>query len=200
MRLQDFERLRAVAVSLVAVAVIALAANLGPERIVSPAMAAESNNDMFTPIAAVLRNPRCLNCHPRDDHPRQGADRHIHQMNIVRGEDNLGFVNARCTACHRDENNPNSGLPGAPNWHLAPLAMGWQGLDDATLCATLKDQEKNGGKDVAALVEHMDKDPLVLWGWAPGGNRDPVPTPHAEFVTQLKTWAGAGAPCPLETR
>lgn len=152
--------------------------------------------DLFAPVAAVLRHPRCMNCHPRDDRPRQGEDRHKHLQNIVRGPDDMGFVNARCAACHRDENNVQSGVPGAPNWHLAPLSMGWQGLNDAELCAALVDRSKNGGKDIAALVEHMDKDKLVLWGWDPGGDRAPVSTPHPEFVTQMKAWAAAGAPCP----
>ena len=155
--------------------------------------------DLFTPVAAVLRHPRCMNCHPRDDRPRQGDDRHVHLQNIVRGADDMGFVNARCNACHRDENNEYSGVPGAPTWHVAPLSMGWQGLNDAELCATLVDKGKNGGKDIAALVEHMSNDKLVLWGWDPGGNRAPVSTPHPEFVTQLKAWASAGAPCPAST-
>ena len=137
-----------------------------------------------------------MNCHPRDDRPRQGDDRHKHLQNIVRGEDNMGFVNGRCNACHRDENNDYSGVPGAPSWHLAPLSMGWQGLNDADLCAALKDETKNGGKDVAALVTHMKDDKLVLWGWQPGGTRAPVSTPHPQFMTELKAWAAAGAPCP----
>jgi len=161
-----------------------------------PVESATANGALFKPIADVLRHPRCMNCHPRDDRPRQGDDRHPHLQNIVRGEDNLGFVNARCTACHRDENNAYSGVPGAPSWHLAPASMGWQGLADAELCTTLKDESKNGGKDVAALVKHMEDDKLVLWGWAPGAKRQPVSTPHAQFVSQLKAWESAGAPCP----
>lgn len=167
---------------------------------VAAAHAAAPSGDLFAPVAAVLRHPRCMNCHPRDDRPRQGDDRHPHLQNVVRGEDNLGFVNARCTACHRDENNDFTGVPGAPSWHLAPLSMGWNGLGDADLCTTLKDESKNGGKDIAALVEHMEKDALVLWGWAPGGDRTPVTPPHPEFITQLKAWADAGAPCPTAAK
>jgi hypothetical protein len=154
------------------------------------------DGDLFTPVAAVLRHPRCMNCHPRDDNPRQGDDRHKHLQNINRGADDMGFVNARCNACHRDENNEYSNVPGAPTWHLAPLSMGWQGLNDAELCTTLKDQKRNGGKDIKALVEHMTSDKLVLWGWAPGGDRTPVTPPHPQFVTELNAWAAAGAPCP----
>ncbi len=160
-----------------------------------PANAAEGG-DLFAPVAEVLRHPRCMNCHPVDDRPRQGDDRHPHLQNVVRGPDNLGFVNMRCTSCHREENNQDTGVPGAPTWHLAPLSMGWQGLNDRQLCTALKDEKSNGGKSIAALVEHMEKDKLVLWGWDPGGDRAPVPVPHMKFVSQLKAWATANAPCP----
>lgn len=151
---------------------------------------------LFAPIAAVLRDPRCLNCHPVDDRPRQTDDRRIHQMNVVRGPDNLGFVNMRCTACHRDENNDATGVPGAPNWHLAPLSMGWQGLDDGALCSALLDTNKNGGKSLEEIVKHLRDDPLVLWGWAPGKGRKSVHMPHPEFMTHVEAWQSAGAPCP----
>ena len=159
--------------------------------------AAEGN--LFVPIAKVLREPRCMNCHPVGDRPRQGDDCHLHLQNVTRGPDDLGFVNLRCTACHRDENSKYSGVPGAPNWHLAPLSMGWEGLNDAQLCEALKDKSKNGGRDVPALVAHMAHDKLVLWGWSPGGNRAPVSIPHDEFVKQLQAWAKANAPCPTAT-
>ncbi len=192
---------------LLPVAAAALAALVGfffapmnaPRALIATAASAAEGGALFSPIAEVLRHPRCLNCHPRDDRPRQGDDGHIHLQNVTRGPDDLGFVNLRCNACHRDENNDYSGVPGAPTWHLAPLSMGWAGLDDADLCTTLKDQKKNGGKDVAALVEHMVADKLVLWGWAPGGKRAPVSTPHPKFVEQLKAWQAADAPCPAKT-
>jgi|CXWK01.1.fsa_nt_gi hypothetical protein len=169
---------------------------LSPHAVISTAAAAETAGAEFAPIAVVLRHPRCMNCHPRDDRPRQGDDEHLHLQNIVRGPDNMGFVNARCNACHRDENNAHTGVPGAPNWTLAPLSMGWTGLNDADLCSALKDETKNGGKTIAELVRHMSHDKLVLWGWTPGGTRTPVSTPHADFVKQLKAWEAAGAPCP----
>ncbi|WP_052699302.1 hypothetical protein [Hyphomicrobium sp. 99] len=165
-------------------------------RVVRTALAATEDGELFKPIAKVLRDPRCMNCHPVGDRPRQGDNRHFHLQNVTRGLDDMGFVNLRCSACHRDENNAYSGLPGAPNWHLAPLSMGWEGLNDAQLCTVLKDKSKNGGRDVAALIEHMSSDKLVLWGWNPGGNRKPVSTPHDKFVEQLHAWQAADAPCP----
>jgi hypothetical protein len=169
---------------------------LADRSFVRPAVAETSDADIFKPIATVLRNPRCMNCHPVGDRPHQGDDRHVHLQNVTRGVDDMGFVNLRCSACHRDENNGYSGVPGAPNWHLAPLSMGWEGLNDGQLCIVLKDKAKNGDRDVAALVEHMSSDKLVLWGWSPGASRKPISTPHDEFVKQLNAWASAGAPCP----
>jgi hypothetical protein len=70
------------------------------------------------------------------------------------------------------------------------------GLSKADLCATVKDPQRNGGKDLAALLEHVSHDKLVLWGWAPGVGRAPVSIPHDAFVASVKTWIGGGAPCP----
>lgn len=150
----------------------------------------------FSEIAKVLQHPRCMNCHPRDDTPRQGADRHPHQMLITRGKDDHGAVAARCSACHRDENNEFTGVPGAPHWGLAPKSMGWQGLSVGQLCANLKDRKLNGNKSLDQLVEHMEKDELVKWGWKPGKDREPVPIGHEDFVKVVKAWAALGGPCP----
>ena len=88
--------------------------------------------------------------------------------------------------------------PGAPNWHLPPAErkMVFIGLTSGDLCRRLKDQGQNGGKNLAALVEHVSQDKLVLWGWSPGIGRAAVSVPHDEFVAKFKTWVAAGAPCP----
>ena len=57
---------------------------------------------------------------------------------------------------------------------------------------------RNGNKSMQALVEHVEKAPLVLWGWSPGYARKPVSIPHAEFVAAFKTWSNAGGPCPAD--
>ena len=94
-----------------------------------------------------------------------------------------------------------SGVPGAPHWQLAPVSMSWQGLSPGELCAVLKNPQMNGNRSLADLVKHMDEDKLVLWGWNPGKDvdgksREPVPIPHAEFVSLLKEWAALGGACP----
>jgi hypothetical protein len=158
----------------------------------------KNSGDAFKPIAEVLLSPRCVNCHPRDDAPRQGNNQEPHKMLITRGPDGLGATGARCYSCHQTKNSSTSIVPGAQNWHLAPLSMGWQGLSHGELCETLKDESKNGGKDLTELVEHMEKDELVLWGWSPGIGRDPVPVGHKEFVDLLKYWVSTGANCPAK--
>lgn len=147
-------------------------------------------------IKTVLRHPRCLNCHQRDA-PLRGDHAGPHIPRVVRGEQDLGAPGMRCYGCHNEMgNNPTSRTPGAPHWQLAPESMLWEGLSDADLCDAIQDPERNGNRSLEDLIRHMQDDPLVLWGWAPGEGREPVPMPHAEFVEAMKRWAAGGAPCP----
>ena len=147
-------------------------------------------------IAAVLQHPRCLNCHQLTT-PLQGDKRRVHIPPVVRGADNMGAGTMRCHNCHNDSgNNQLSGVPGALHWQLAPVSMLWEGLSTGDLCRMLKDPARNGNRTPEALVEHMETEHLVLWGWNPGGRRDPVPLPHKDFVEQMKIWAAGGTVCP----
>jgi hypothetical protein len=150
----------------------------------------------FERIASVLQSPRCLNCHPSDDRPRQSDDRHVHLMNVQRGNDGNGLPAMRCSTCHQQHNNDAAGVPGAPHWHLPPKTMGWTNLRVGELCRTLLDRSKNGRRSVAALVQHMTTDPLVLWAWQPGRDRTVPPLSTADLKIALDLWAKAGAPCP----
>jgi hypothetical protein len=169
-------------------------------RTESPAHPAASVSDAvaaFERAATVLRSPRCLNCHPRDDRPTQGDDRHVHVVNVQRGPGNNGVPAMRCSTCHQAHNNEALGIPGAPGWHLAPASMGWVGLTTGELCRTLLDRRKNGGRSLADLVTHMTGgDALVSYAWNPGGQRTPPPLSIDELKTALEQWAAAGAPCP----
>ncbi len=157
----------------------------------------------FETVMKVLQSPRCVNCHPAGDAPLQGDDSHVHLQNIQRGSDGRGVAGLGCAACHGDANLPASYGPHAPpgvpsEWRLPPAdsKMVFQGLGARALCEQLKDPRRNGGKQLADLVEHVSADPLVLWGWSPGHGRKPVPVSHADFVSALKAWADRGAPCP----
>ncbi len=164
----------------------------------APAVAASTaraSADGWPEIARVLRHPRCMNCHTVTEFPRQGDDRHRHQQLVMRGPDNHGAPTLRCSACHQGSNVADGKVPGAPNWHLAPLAMGWEGLDDARLCAALKDPRRNGDRDLPALSHHMTDDALVQWAWRPGARVAPD-VAQADFHAAVRRWVAAGGPCP----
>jgi hypothetical protein len=156
----------------------------------------------FDTVKTVLQNPRCQNCHIPGDAPLQLDDGQEHIQNVQRGPDGSGAPGLPCSTCHAAANPPASyGAhmpPGAPAWKLPPpdRKMVFINLSKADLCATLKDPKRNGGRDAAALLEHVSHDKLVLWGWDPGVGRSPVPIPHAEFVRSVQTWIDGGMPCP----
>ncbi len=156
---------------------------------------------LYMQMHAVLSHPRCVNCHPRDDRPKQGLDQHVHSPPMTRGPQDRGPLGLPCAACHTDANFDPGRVPGAPNWHLAPASMAWEGKSAGELCRALTDRSKNGNRDLQATVRHLTEDKLVAWGWEPGidvyGNpRQPVPMPKAEFNRIVAAWAGAGGACP----
>lgn len=159
------------------------------------APAGQAAATLFDPIASVLQHPRCMNCHTVTDFPRQGDERKRHAQRVIRGEDGHGAPTLQCAACHQETNIDHGGVPGAPHWHLAPLGMAWEGLNNTQLCETLKDRSRNGDRDVDALIEHMRSDALVLWGWSPGAGRTLPPLTHPQFMQALEAWRAAGSPC-----
>lgn len=170
---------------------------LAPEafaRIVDPA---ERSQALFLEASRVLRHPRCLNCHPSDDSPRQ-RDGELHDPPVARGEADRGVPGLACASCHQDHNLDHARVPGAPGWHMAPRSMGWAGRTPAALCAQIKDPTRNGGKTPAQIAEHAAHDPLVAWGWAPGADRAPAPGTQARFGALVAAWIDTGAVCPRE--
>lgn len=158
--------------------------------------------EAFATVEKVFQHPRCSNCHIPGDQPLQFDAQTPHMMSVVRGPDGKGAVGLPCASCHGEANLPASygpnAPPGAPHWSLPPPdhKMAWIGLPASQLCEMVKDRKRNGDRDFAALFKHVSEDKLVLWGWAPGGNRAPVPVPHDQFVLAFKTWIDAGGPCP----
>lgn len=160
----------------------------------------EAGKKAFLDVARVLQSPRCMNCHPSGDAPLQGeAIPKRHQMNITRASVEAGVA---CGTCHQERNSEAVGVkggpPGAPRWGLPAKEMPlvFQGLSATALCEQTKDPARNGHKDGRALLEHVEHDPLVLWGWAPGGNRSVPPLSHDAFVAAWKTWTASGFACP----
>ncbi len=157
------------------------------------------SRELFDQMAKVLTHPRCVNCHPADDTPRQGNDHLIHDPPVLRGTANRGVVGMQCVTCHQDHNAELARIPGAPGWHLAPVEMAWLGKTPAQICAQLKDPARNGGRTLAQIQDHLAHDPLVGWGWNPGAGREPAPGTQAELGAITQQWIDTGAACPEET-
>jgi hypothetical protein len=151
---------------------------------------------MFTELGKVLTHPRCVNCHPAGDHPRQGDARRLHQPPVERGADGYGLPALRCPICHQQANFDPAGVPGNPIWHLAPREMAWEGKTLGEICAQIKDPARNGSRSVHDLIEHIGEDHLVGWAWAPGYGRQPAPGTQKEAGALVEAWANTGAECP----
>ncbi len=157
-------------------------------------------------VYSVLTHPRCINCHTATNYPQQGDDRHRHFANVIRGPEDKGVPALNCESCHQNANADSTGVPGGHTWHLAPLSMKWQDLNDkplssAAVCRAITDRSKNHNLDGLGLLKHHEEEPLVLWAWEPGrrtdGDRRTVPPlTHAQFVDATRRWVEAGIPCP----
>ena len=155
---------------------------------------------LFGEVSKVLLHPRCLNCHPADDTPRQGDSAWRHDPPVVRGTANHGVPAMQCATCHQDRNLSHARVPGAPDWHLAPREMAWMGRDAAAICAQIKDRARNGGKTLEQIHEHTAHDALVAWGWEPGAGRTKAPGTQQEFAALVRAWIDTGAVCPEGSR
>lgn len=167
-----------------------------PESFATIADGAARSAALFTEAAKVLTHPRCVNCHPAGDRPRQGDVRRLHQPPVARGEDGFGLPAMRCPICHQAANFEPGRVPGGPGWHLAPREMGWEGRTLGEICAQIKDPARNGGRSLEDIVHHVGEDHLVGWAWAPGADRQPAPGTQGEAGALLDAWVKTGAVCP----
>ena len=151
---------------------------------------------LFTELGKVLTNPRCTNCHPATERPRQGDNSRLHQPPVFRGPDGFGLASMRCSSCHMDTNFEPGAMPGGPHWHLAPTAMAWEGKSIPEICRQIKDPARNGGRTVADLIDHIGKDELVGWAWHPGFGRTPAPGTQQIAGGLVEAWVQTGAACP----
>lgn len=59
-----------------------------------------------------------------------------------------------------------------------------------------EEPQDEGNRSPEALIEHFERDPLVVWAWNPGSNREPIPIPYREFLDLVRAWVANGVPCP----
>ncbi|HEY9360303.1 MAG TPA: hypothetical protein VIQ50_07720 [Xanthobacteraceae bacterium] len=145
-------------------------------------------------MAKVLTHPRCINCHPATNRLTQGNDEHPHQP--------LATRETPCVTCHTDQNFTlhervsYQSIPGHPRWMAAPIEMAWEGKSVGEICRQIKDPDRNGGRNLSLLHEHLAHDDLVAWGWQPGAGRDPAPGSQALLGELVQAWIDTGALCP----
>ena len=114
---------------LILIACLAWSSTLSPAQGTSQKTASttgEAGLAAWQQVYSVLTTPRCINCHTATNYPEQGDDRHRHLFNVVRGPGGKGVPGLNCATCHQSANADSTGVPGAYNWHLAPLSMKWQ--------------------------------------------------------------------------
>ena len=131
----------------------------------------ERSRAIFAEAAKVLTHPRCMNCHPATDRVLQGNDKHPHQPVATR--------DTPCVTCHTDRNvtllerASYRSIPGHPRWMAAPIEMAWEGKSVGEICRQIKDPDRNGGRNLSLLHEHLAHDDLVAWGLAAGRRTRP---------------------------
>ncbi|MEL6536248.1 MAG: hypothetical protein AAFQ98_12605 [Bacteroidota bacterium] len=162
--------------------------------------AKDESLEAFNTMMDVLTHQRCVNCHPSDNIPKQGEDRHHHRFGIVRG--NVGNA-TNCNTCHQASNNEFSGVPGAPDWSLAPHSMRWEGLSRTEIAQSMMNPETNGNRTAEDIMHHLTEHELVLWAWEPGIGvdgepRELPPVGKEEYIEAVKTWIELGAIIPEE--
>jgi hypothetical protein len=103
--------------------------------------------------------PTLMNCHPATDRVLQGDDKHPHQPVATR--------QTPCVTCHTDRNftlherSSYRSIPGHPRWMAAPIEMAWEGKSVGEICRQIKDPDRNGGRNLSLLHEHLAHDDLV---------------------------------------
>lgn len=187
----------------------ALADDAGLTRNIPASATTEEGLAAFGRIYEVATHPRCANCHVGADNipmwsgPSYGKTR-PHGMHIDAGESRIGAETVICSTCHRSSPDLRSD-PHAPphfgiDWQLAPVEFEWFGKSPAEICAQMADPARNGGRDWEGLVDHLIHDASlsgpVLWGWNPGGTREPAPYSLQEHIDDMAIWGVAGQPCP----
>jgi hypothetical protein len=185
---------RMVAVATVLMSLLAAYATdgAGPDSLAPPESFATGDTAarsaaIFTELGKVLTHPRCVNCHPAGDRPRQDDQGRLHQPPVERGPDGHGLAAMRCSSCHQQSNFDPARMPGE---------MAWEGKTLAEICAQIKDPARNGGRSLEELVHHIGTDSLVGWAWAPGYGRRPAPGTQEQAGALAEAWVKSGAACP----
>lgn len=170
------------------------------ENLSEEAPIANESLEAFNTMMDALTHQRCINCHPSDNVPKQGEDSHPHRFDMTRAN---AADATNCNTCHQASNNTFSGVPGAPDWALAPHSMRWEGLSRVEIARSMMNRETNGNRSAEDIMHHLTEHELVLWAWEPGvdasGNpRELPPVSKEDYIEAVKKWIELGAEIPSE--
>lgn len=155
-------------------------------------------------IYAVASHPRCTNCHvgAQQEPMWEGltyGEGAVHGMGVQADESRIGAESVPCRTCHVTAGGRVTPAHAPAQiddaWRLPPVELDWLGEDSTSVCAQLRDPERNDGHEIADLVEHLTRSPFVAWGFAPGGGRSAPPGSPQEMARDVALWGAAGAPC-----
>ncbi|KIN61807.1 hypothetical protein Z945_2801 [Sulfitobacter noctilucae] len=155
-------------------------------------------------IYAVASHPRCTNCHVGAQQEPMWEGLHYkagtpHGMGVKADGSRIGAESMPCRTCHVTAEGRNVASPAPAQiddaWRLPPVEMDWLGEDSASVCAQLRDPERNDGSDIADLVVHLETSAFVAWGFAPGPGRSVPPGSVAQIAADVDLWGAAGSPC-----
>lgn len=174
--------------------------------IAPPAQVSEQDGLLaWARIYEVASHPRCSNCHvgatntPMWSGPSYGKAR-PHGMNINADDSRIGAESLLCSTCHINRASANDVPHAAPQvamaWQLAPVEAEWFGKSSVQICTQLRDPERNGGRSLIELAEHLNHDLILHWAWSPGGGREPAPYSLQDHINDILAWGVAGFPCP----
>ena len=130
---------------------------------------------------------------------------HPHAPPVTRGADGGGVPGNTCGACHLDRNvailagqqTSFQSIPGHPRWGLAPIEMAWEGKSMGEICRQIKDPQRNGGRSLALLHEHLAQGRPGRLGLDAGARGEiPAPGTQERLGELIQAWIDSGAECP----
>jgi hypothetical protein len=142
---------------LVAITVLVLAASIASAQqrmCVVPDAKMEDAKATFAKIAAVLRHPRCINCHGAQSPFTPNTQHEGGAYDVIK--DPSGFVledktSAACETCHGD-------LKG---WRMAPDDMSFVDHEDVDLCILLKMKLHTGPNVIQHFTNDLGGTPFI---------------------------------------
>ena len=167
-----------------------------PEDFASISNVAERSAALFTELGKVLTSPRCLNCHPAGDRPRQGDGGRLHQPPVFRGADGFGVASMRCGSCHGAPISRRGACPAIR--HGTSRRRNELGRQDARRDLPSGQRSRTQWRAFARRPcrAYRQRHAGRLGLGSPAYGRTPAPGTQKEAGRLVEAWIETGAACP----